>query len=151
MNFQKESKEIALYVRSATKDPHNTESSVERQIVSLYRFCSSMGWNQYHTYIDEGYSGENSERPAFSKLMKYVQQRKIGTVIVTDLARLARPLDNLFKIINFLHRKKISLITLQEYTERIAQKGTSRPNRKSSKSRSSSDLARCVNNDYYSG
>lgn len=41
-------------------------------------------------YIDDGYSGTNFDRPAFKKLMKDIESKKINCVIVKDLSRLGR-------------------------------------------------------------
>lgn len=40
--------------------------------------------------MDDGYSGTNFDRPAFTEMMKLVEQRRVRTIIVKDLSRLGR-------------------------------------------------------------
>ena len=41
-------------------------------------------------YIDDGYTGLNTDRPAFQKMLKDIECKKINTVITKDLSRLSR-------------------------------------------------------------
>lgn len=44
----------------------------------------------YDTYIDDGYTGSNFERPDFKRLMEDIYDHKLNCVIVKDLSRMGR-------------------------------------------------------------
>lgn len=41
-------------------------------------------------FVDDGYSGTNTNRPAFQEMMSFVKQGKIKTIVVKDFSRFAR-------------------------------------------------------------
>ena len=43
-----------------------------------------------HTYFDNGFTGTNFKRPAFTRLMNDVRQKKIKCIVVKDLSRFGR-------------------------------------------------------------
>ena len=55
-----------------------------------------MQYAQYHgievveTYVDDGWSGTNFERPDFKRMIEDIESGKINTVITKDLSRLGR-------------------------------------------------------------
>ena len=48
------------------------------------------GWNIYDTYIDDGYSGTNFQRPGVQRLIEDAKAKKINVIIVKDLSRFGR-------------------------------------------------------------
>ena len=48
------------------------------------------GWNLVDTYIDDGYTGLNFERPSFQRMIDDVKNGRINLVIVKDLSRFGR-------------------------------------------------------------
>ena len=55
----------------------------------------------YDYYIDDGYSGTNSNRPDFQRLLNDVKNEKINTIIVKDLSRLGR---NFIEVGNYIEQ-----------------------------------------------
>ena len=47
-------------------------------------FCNTM------FFVDDGFSGTNFDRPDWQRLMSFVDEGKIGTLIVKDMSRLGR-------------------------------------------------------------
>lgn len=44
----------------------------------------------YKTYVDDGYTGTNFNRPGFQELLKDAELNKFNVLIVKDLSRLGR-------------------------------------------------------------
>ena len=56
----------------------------------LTDYVKSHSWRIYDYYIDDGYTGTNFNRPAFKRMIKDIEQKKINIVITKDLSRLGR-------------------------------------------------------------
>jgi DNA invertase Pin-like site-specific DNA recombinase len=94
-------KRALIYARVSTSH-HDQKPEVQTE--ELKRYCEARGWQIVEEIIDHGYSGSNSNRPGFKKLMKLARSRKIDIVVTTKLDRLFRSLKDI-------------VLTLQEFTE----------------------------------
>ena len=56
----------------------------------LTDFCATHGYNIFNIYVDDGFSGLNYNRPAFSQLLRDIDKGLINLVITKDLSRLGR-------------------------------------------------------------
>ena len=66
-----------------------------------------------HYYIDYGYSGINFDRPQFKQLLKDVENRKITkAVIVKDLSRLSRNMEDIYEIEKRVSKQNVELISI---------------------------------------
>lgn len=81
----------ALYLRLSKDDGTDNESaSIQTQKEMLTRYCRDNGFTICQTYIDDGWSGTNSDRPAFQRMLSDIEDGKINCVITKDLSRLGR-------------------------------------------------------------
>lgn len=81
----------ALSLRLSKDDgTDNESSSIQTQKEMLTRYCSENGFTICQTYIDDGWSGTNSDRPAFQQMLSDIENGKINYVITKDLSRLGR-------------------------------------------------------------
>lgn len=65
--------------------------SMETQIALVQDFINrSSELNYVDTYFDNGFTGTNFKRPAFTRLMNDVRQKKIKCIVVKDLSRFGR-------------------------------------------------------------
>ena len=84
---------VGLSIRLSREDGDDEESeSITNQRSLLTKFVQSLGKNfqLIETYIDDGYSGLNFNRPGFKKMIKDIENNKINMVITKDLSRLGR-------------------------------------------------------------
>ena len=81
---------IALYCRVSTQEQAVNGHSITEQQDRLTNYCKSRGWKDYKPYVDAGFSGAKTDRPALSKLLKDVESHKVKTVLVYKLDRLSR-------------------------------------------------------------
>lgn len=89
---------VAAYVRMSTEK--EGDSSIQNQISMIKDYIEkSEDLTLTETYIDNGYSGTEFERPDFQRMMDDVYSGKIQCIIVKDLSRFGR---NLIETGNYL-------------------------------------------------
>ena len=80
-----------IYVRLSQEDMRAGESlSIENQKLILTKYVAEQGWNIIDTYVDDGYSGTDFNRPAVIRLLDDAKMGKINLIIVKDLSRFGR-------------------------------------------------------------
>lgn len=80
-----------IYVRLSQEDERAGESlSIENQKRILTKYVNDQGWNIIDTYVDDGYSGTNFDRPGVTRLLDDAMAGKINLIIVKDLSRFGR-------------------------------------------------------------
>ena len=90
MNFIS-AKSTALYERLSRDDDLDGESnSITNQKRFLEDYARKNGFSNICHYTDDGYSGTNFDRPGFTRMMKDVEDGRIGTIIVKDMSRFGR-------------------------------------------------------------
>lgn len=81
----------AIYCRLSRDDGMEQDSSsIQTQKEMLTRYCHENGFTPYQLYIDDGWSGTNSDRPDFQRMLSDIEDGKINCVITKDLSRLGR-------------------------------------------------------------
>lgn len=89
--MEKDKKVTALYCRLSKDDGSNSESlSIRTQKAMLMEYATRNGFGNCQYYVDDGYSGTNSDRPAFQELLDDIREGKVATVITKDQSRLGR-------------------------------------------------------------
>ena len=82
---------VGLYIRLSKEDDREGQSeSVANQLSMLTDFAEQQRLDVYDTYIDDGWSGTNFDRPAFQRLIADIEAKKVNMVITKDLSRLGR-------------------------------------------------------------
>ena len=80
------------YYRLSQEEAQDGQSSAsiinQRKIVEAY--CAQRGIVLLDSFVDDGWSGSNFERPGFQQMMKALQAGKANMVITKDLSRLGR-------------------------------------------------------------
>ena len=81
----------ALYIRLSKEDENEGPSqSVTNQESMLREFVRQQRLNVYDTYIDDGWSGTNFDRPDFQRMIADIEAKRVNMVITKDLSRLGR-------------------------------------------------------------
>ncbi len=82
---------VALYIRLSKEDESEGPSqSVTNQKSLLEEFVKQHRLSVYDTYIDDGWSGTNFDRPDFQRMIADIEAKKVNMVITKDLSRLGR-------------------------------------------------------------
>lgn len=66
------------------------------------------------TFIDNGFSGGNTNRDGFQKMMKLVRQGKVSKIIVYKLDRISRSLSDFVNILNEFKAHNVEFVSSQE-------------------------------------
>jgi len=92
---------VGIYCRLSVDDANNSAKaknyipadesvSIENQRELLSKFVMLNGWVETKTYVDDGYSGGNFQRPGFLEMLEDAKQGIINLILVKDLSRLGR-------------------------------------------------------------
>ncbi len=77
---------VVGYIRSATD---NLEAlAVQRSKIDSY--CVGRGWELVAVESDNGVSGLRTKRPGLHRLLKRIENPKIGCIVMSDRSRLSR-------------------------------------------------------------
>jgi len=90
----------APYIRVSTSE-QKKQQTAQIQHQKTTQFGKEQDINLLDPYIDEGYSGELSERPDLHRLLDDIEEKEIDLVIVTEPDRLARE----FEVQKFIQRQ----------------------------------------------
>ena len=84
---------VAGYLRLSKEDGDKEESdSIGSQRSIIETRIKELGENfeLFDLYIDDGYTGLNTDRPSFQRMVKDIENGVINAVITKDLSRLSR-------------------------------------------------------------
>ena len=82
---------VGLYIRLSKEDENEGPSeSVNNQRSMLEEFVKQHRLSVFDTYVDDGWSGTNFDRPDFQRLIADIEAKKVNMVITKDLSRLGR-------------------------------------------------------------
>ena len=100
---------VAIYCRLSREDDdkfHETDESesIQNQKSMLINYAMNQTWNVYNIYCDEDYSGADSERPEFNKLLEDAKNKKFNIILCKTQSRFTRDMEIVEK---YLHNKFI--------------------------------------------
>ena len=82
---------VAVYCRLSSEDgPDHESMSISNQRSLLTEYVDKQGWEIVDTYIDDGFSGTNFDRPGFQRMIADIEKGRVNLVITKDLSRLGR-------------------------------------------------------------
>lgn len=102
-------KTIAIYARKSVErmDSISIESQIE--------FCKyEARGGLYQIYSDNGYSGKNTDRPAFHTMMQDVCANRISAVIVYKLDRISRSILDFSEMMELFQKYNVQFISATE-------------------------------------
>ena len=83
---------VAEYIRLSREDGDKAESDSignQRKLITDY-LNGKEEFVLYDTYVDDGFTGTNFKRPAFTKMIEDIEAGNVNCVIVKDLSRFGR-------------------------------------------------------------
>ena len=87
--MSKENMVVVGYARVSTENQLENYS-IEEQTERLKAYCAAKGWSLRKLYVDGGYSGGNTNRPALQQMLAAIRKGGVNAVVVYKLDRLSR-------------------------------------------------------------
>ena len=81
-----------LYVRTSTDDKGQIPAM---QMEDMERWCKQNKVNIADTFIDEGYTGGNLQRPGMMSMLGFLAMNKVHIVLAQDCTRISRDNDDM--------------------------------------------------------
>ena len=84
---------VGIYCRLSIEDRDKDgtgSQSIQNQKAMLREYCSERSWEIFDIYTDDGFSGIDRARPAFSRLLRDCEQGNIDIVLCKDQSRFSR-------------------------------------------------------------
>ena len=86
---------VAIYIRLSKEDVdrgYDESESIKNQRTLLTEYVQKLGlkYKLIDTYIDQGFTGTNFNRPDFQRMVRDIENGKINMVVTKDLSRLGR-------------------------------------------------------------
>jgi len=93
-------KKVIGYVRISS-DSQIENTSIAEQKDRIFHHCKAQGWELDQMFVDEGYSGSNTDRPGYQTMIEYLKlnPEEIHGVVVYKMDRAHRDQLNLLKFI----------------------------------------------------
>ena len=107
----------AMYIRLSVEDNHNRGNSLDNQQLIIRDYLADKPeFEIIGTYIDNGLSGMNFDRPDFQRMLADIEAGRIDCVIVKDLSRLGRNLiDTSYYIEQYFNTHGIRFIAVTDH------------------------------------
>ena len=106
---------IAIYSRKSkyTGKGESIENQIQlcREYAEKYLNATS---NEIAVYEDEGFSGGNTKRPEFQRMLKDVKQNKISALICYRLDRISRNVADFSNILETLIQHQVNFVSIRE-------------------------------------
>ena len=112
MNETKEKIKTAIYTRVSTEDQAKEGFSLDAQLDKLRAYCKARGWDIAGEYIDDGYSGRTTKRPAYQKMMRDID--KWDVILVIKMDRIHRNSKNFMLMMEQLKKEEKEFVSMTE-------------------------------------
>ena len=100
---------IAIYCRQSVDKKDSI--SIEAQIQSCQRLVFD---DNYIVYSDKGFTGANTDRPQFQKMLKDIENKAITKVIVYKVDRISRSLQDFVEIYSKFEKYNVEFVSCNE-------------------------------------
>jgi site-specific DNA recombinase len=102
----------AVYVRVSTDEQATEGYSLEAQKDILKDYCIAQDFEIYEIYEDDGYSGTNTKRPAYQKMLQDIDMWDVMLVLKID--RIHRNSRNFMNMMDYLEKRRKKFVSSTE-------------------------------------
>lgn len=125
-NTKQDNRKIAIYSRKSKftgkgESTHNQIETCKRKIELTFDNVDLE--NDIIIYEDEGYTGYNTNRPAFQKMLKDIRDKKIKAIAFYKLDRISRNVSDFSSLVIELDNYDVSFLSATESIENVTPSG----------------------------
>ena len=102
------------YIRVSTDMQADKGTSLENQVQRIKEYAKKKGLILEHIYEDAGFSGKNTNRPAFKDMLERIDKGGVSALIVWHSTRFARNLRDFINHMAELEKKKVKFYSIEE-------------------------------------
>jgi len=105
-------KNVALYARVSTEDQALKGFSLEGQLEKLRSYCDARDWGIAGEYVDNGYSGRDTDRPAYQEMLEEIAEW--DALLVMKMDRVHRNSKNFMLMMETLREHDKEFVSMTE-------------------------------------
>jgi site-specific DNA recombinase len=110
---------VAVYTRKSVADgldqAFNSLDAQRETVEAFVRSQSAKGWAALPEHYDDGgFTGANTDRPAFQRLLADIEAGRVDAVAVYRTDRLSRSLLDFMRLIEFFNSKGVAYVSVTE-------------------------------------
>jgi len=109
---------VAIYARVSTD-----KQKTDMQLRELRTYSKKSKWKIHKEYIDQGYSGKSTKRPAFNQMLDDAHKKKFDVLLVWKLDRLSRSLKDLITTLDTLGHCGIDFVSYENKLDTASPSG----------------------------
>lgn len=114
MTAQVRGTKVAIYIRVSTIHQIDKDS-IPMQKRDLAAYCQLiLGTDNYEFFEDAGYSGKNTDRPAFQEMMNRIRRNEFTHVLVWKIDRISRNLLDFAEMYEELQSLRVTFVSKNE-------------------------------------
>ncbi|MEM0492584.1 MAG: recombinase family protein [Candidatus Thermoplasmatota archaeon] len=102
----------AIYTRVSTEDQAKEGFSLDAQLEKLRSYCKARDWLIAEVYVDDGYSGRTTKRPAYQRMLS--EMDKWDALLVVKMDRIHRNSKNFMSMMEQLNKNKKEFVSMSE-------------------------------------
>ncbi|RDU35467.1 hypothetical protein DRW41_17150 [Neobacillus piezotolerans] len=111
------------YDRVSTDEQAKTGYSIDSQKENNFKFIQSQGWEPVGSYVDDGYSAKNLNRPAMQRLIADAKAQKFDVVVFYRLDRLVRSVGDLDYLLKTFEEYNVKIRSVTEVYDTTSAMG----------------------------
>ena len=100
---------VGIYARVSTG-----HQDVQMQLSELRQVSQQRNWTIIEEFVDDGFSGSRTDRPALARMMDAARSGKLDLVCVWKLDRLGRSLQHLLQVLDELNSQGVGFVSLRD-------------------------------------
>lgn len=104
-------KRAALYARVSTEEQALSGYSLDAQLEKMRLFCEINDLEIVGEYVDDGFSGTNTRRPAYKKMFSPEERKKWDTLVILKMDRIHRSSKNFMHMMEDLKKNRQEFVS----------------------------------------